>query len=198
MVICTVALLDSQQLNNNFRLVLSSERKLQHNTMQSGTLRAHAVRIEPEEDLVPALLRAAQQALANHHDSNGISSSQSCFVLTAVGSTSEITLRMANAVSGKEEPIKTWNECMEILSLVGTISGDGKKHLHMCLSDARGRTVGGHLVAGRVHTTLELVLGTIDGVAFGRRHDDRTAFRELVVEKCCAQQGNSSHSEQHS
>jgi uncharacterized protein len=55
------------------------------------------------------------------------------------------------------------------------------KHLHITVSDGRGQAFGGHLVSGVVHTTLELVLGTIEGVAFRRELDPRTGYGELVV-----------------
>lgn len=161
----------------------------------SGNTQSHAVRIPPNADLVPSLLDAAQQAMEQ-------SQSQSAFVMTAVGSLTEVTLRMAatndeegvvvpsiNEESGsdgkkrktvpsmtKSSPslrIRTFLKHFEIVSLVGTFSPDdqGKvtlKHLHMSLSDSDGTVIGGHLVSGRVYTTLELVLGTIQGVAFAR------------------------------
>jgi uncharacterized protein len=167
--------------------------------MQSGILRAHAIRIHPGEDLVPALQSSARLAMSLS------SSSQSCLVLTAVGSVSEVTLRMAHAdreqaVVGQQEDdstsssshqLRTWKERLEIVSLVGTLSRESK-HLHMCLSDAEGRTVGGHLVDGKIFTTLELVLGTIEGVAFDRTHDERTGYSELVVEAVPSNQQDNS------
>ena len=49
------------------------------------------------------------------------------------------------------------------------------------VSDASGKVWGGHVISGRIFTTLELVLGTIEGVGFRRRVDSRTGYRELVV-----------------
>ena len=169
----------------------------------SGVTQSHAVRILPEADLVPSLLNAAQQAMEH-------SQAKSAFVMTAVGSLTEVTLRMAatdnnnndnsdtpvpadsnNSSSNNddkkrkansEQPslaeatslrIRTYHRHFEIVSLVGTFSADtqGKvslKHLHMSVSDSEGQVIGGHLISGRVYTTLELVLGTIQGVAFQR------------------------------
>ena len=57
------------------------------------------------------------------------------------------------------------------------------KHLHMSLSDKNGTVVGGHVVSGKVFTTMEIVLGTIQGVCFKREMDKTTGYRELIVEK---------------
>jgi predicted DNA-binding protein with PD1-like motif len=216
--------------------------------MRSGSLLAHAVRLEPGDDLVPCLLRAARMAVAattttSHggatrknagscfavpavHHPPAASSSSSCVVLTAVGSLSSLTVRLANASpSHSSSPttagtwadskledddarmaaagsscFRTWNECLEVTSLVGTfaVAADEidstaattapneadscvAKHLHITVSDGRGCAYGGHLVSGVVHTTLELVLGTIVDVEFRREHDPRTGYGELVV-----------------
>lgn len=149
-------------------------------------------------------------------------------ILTAVGSLSSATLRLANAsrenvatsttseenrpsefsepdtntnqnneskLSGKNKgevlkinrvkgnDIKQWNQKFEIVSLVGTFSLDGKCHVHMSLSDADGNTIGGHVIDGIVFTTVEVVMGTIEGVDFSRVYDDSTGFSELVVKQ---------------
>ena len=84
---------------------------------------------------------------------------------------------------------------MEIVSLVGTFavrskiaaaaSASGNEcpfHLHVAASDAAGTVYGGHLVSGTVHTTVELVLGSIAApVHFDRVHDPTTGYSELVV-----------------
>jgi predicted DNA-binding protein with PD1-like motif len=146
----------------------------------SGTITAHPIRLKPGDDLVPAIEAAAAVAMST-------SKTSSAFVLTAVGSLEKTTLRMANACrkNGEESlsnEIREWDERMEVVSLVGTLSPSGK-HLHMSLSDKDGLVVGGHLVGGRVFTTMELVLGTIQNVAFQRDMDDATGYRELVVKQ---------------
>lgn len=144
--------------------------------LASGPMQAHALRLEPGVDLVPALLSAAWSAMQR-------AKAGSCFVMTAVGSLESVTLRMASACRGGSHinDIRTWNDRLEIVSLVGTFSAGGSKHLHMTVSDTEGHAFGGHLVDGRIFTTLELVLGTIGGVAFERECDDRTGYRELKV-----------------
>jgi predicted DNA-binding protein with PD1-like motif len=242
--------------------------------MHSGLILAHAVRLEPGDDLVPCLLRAARLAAARRSTTTissrvgaptnaaGASSSDptlhrpatttsSCVVLTAVGSLASLTIRLANASALPTSPtlthrqavsdpkpdddvavtaasttfspdtstgllsndnihpplpsstssdmscFRTWNECLEVTSLVGTFAVAAEiesattatcdlasvaKHLHITVSDGCGRAFGGHLVSGVVHTTLELVLGTLEGVDFRREPDPRTGYGELVVE----------------
>lgn len=144
----------------------------------SGRMRAHALRLGPGVDLVPGLLEGAEKAMAQ-------AKSKSAFVLTAVGSLTEVTLRMAHAgtTGGQQNSneIKILTGPFEILSLVGTFAADKSKHLHMTVSDSTGAAFGGHVVDGKIFTTLELVLGTIDEVSFDRMHDERTGYRELVV-----------------
>lgn len=68
----------------------------------------------------------------------------------------------------------------EIASLVGTLNPH--PHLHICLSDAEGRTVGGHVLGDlEVFTTAEVVVGEAVGLQFNREMDERTGFPELVV-----------------
>lgn len=173
------------------KLMADSRSKAHSLTVASGGLQSHAVRIPPHADLVPSLLESAKRAMS-------ASNSQSAFMMTCVGSLSEVTLRMAakdndmqssskkakRDTSLAEETslgVKTFDEHFEIVSLIGTFSADGGKHLHISVSNADGDVVGGHLMSGVVFTTLELVLGTISGVAFTREQDYQTGYKELVV-----------------
>jgi len=150
-------------------------------SLVSGSLQAHACRLLPGSDLVPGLQASA-------------ASSAAVFVLTCVGSLSELTLRMANAAGADEtngdskDCFRSWKEPLEIVSLVGTFATNPtikaeevRFHLHLSVSDASGSVFGGHLVAGRVHTTVELVLGSLEGVQFDRSYDADTGYNELVV-----------------
>ena len=68
----------------------------------------------------------------------------------------------------------------EIVSLVGTLNPEA--HLHICLADAEGHTVGGHVLGDlELFTTAEVVVGEADDLLFAREMDDRTGFPELVV-----------------
>jgi len=69
----------------------------------------------------------------------------------------------------------------EIVSLVGTLSGDNG-HLHISLSDAHGHMIGGHVIGGLyIFTTAEIVIGECVDLKFTREHDDFTGFHELVI-----------------
>lgn len=68
----------------------------------------------------------------------------------------------------------------EIVSFVGTLNPEA--HLHISLSDAEGRTVGGHVLGDlEVFTTAEVVLGEAVNLKFTREMDEKTGFPELVV-----------------
>lgn len=149
--------------------------------IHSGALTAHACRLRPGMDFGSALKQAAMQSVGT--------AGSAVVVLTAVGSLSKLVLRMANASSTTDEMnlFKSWDEPLEIVSLTGTFAvrkgDDIKFHLHLSVSDATGSVYGGHFVSGTVHTTVELVLGSIDAVvSFDRVHDDSTGYRELVVD----------------
>ena len=168
----------------------------------SGATQSHAVRFAPGSDLVTSLLEAARQAMAN-------AKTESAFVLTAVGSLSDVTLRMAatDNKEGSEDSVdinsnptkkrkkgsaslseatslevRQFSKHFEIVSLVGTFSSEGGRHLHMSVSDAEGIVLGGPVMSGTVFTTLELVLGTIHKVSFTRNMDVATGYKELSVE----------------
>lgn len=73
-------------------------------------------------------------------------------------------------------------ERFEIVSLVGTLNREA--HLHICLADKDGKTVGGHVMGDlEVFTTAEVVIGEATDLQFTREMDSRTGFPELVVQK---------------
>jgi predicted DNA-binding protein with PD1-like motif len=153
----------------------------------SGTVRGHAFRLEPNDSLKESLCEIASIIFARLPEKE----SSSLFMMTAVGSLKDVTLRLANAskksMDGNESKksngndIKQWlDQRFEIVSLVGTFSRDGSCHLHLSISDAEGNSFGGHLIAGIVFTTCEVVIGSIDGVNFQREEDERTGYKELI------------------
>ena len=154
----------------------------------SGCIKGHAFRLEPNDSLKESLCTIAQLVFARLPEDQ----CSSLFMMTAVGSLEDVTLRLANAskkpMDGDEEAdqtsendIKRWSgPRFEIVSLVGTFSRDGSCHLHLSISDAEGNTFGGHLMAGVVFTTCEVVMGSIDGVNFAREIDFRTGYKELI------------------
>ena len=171
----------------------------------SGPVTAHALRLHPGEPLMPSLRSAADVILARQPPEK----CSAVFVVTCVGSLKDVTLRLANASrvttddddngqqssirsmpstggqslgksKGSSNDIRRWKQRFEIVSMVGTFSRDGGCHLHASLSDFEGNTIGGHLIDGDVFTTVELVLGTADGIEFTRQQDDKTGYRELL------------------
>ncbi len=132
----------------------------------SPNMRVHVLRLRPGQDLFSSL----QDYAKRHEIRAGI-------VLTTVGSLEEARLRLADrsvetAYKGK----------MEIVSLVGTIDA-GSAHLHLSVSDGRGRTVGGHLVKGcRVYTTAEVAIGELADLRFSRETDPESGYAELKID----------------
>ncbi|XP_065567958.1 bifunctional protein GlmU-like [Artemia franciscana] len=132
-------------------------------------MKVFAVRFEPGENL--------SQKLKEFVKENGL---KSAFVLTCVGSLTRATLRLATNSEGENKVI-TLSEKLEIVSLVGTLSG-GEGHLHISLGRADGTTISGHVFGDLdVYTTAEVVIGEIDDLIFNRKFDENTGFPELVV-----------------
>ncbi|MYN15596.1 DUF296 domain-containing protein [Rugamonas sp. FT107W] len=124
-----------------------------------------ALRLDPGDDLRAALVAAL---LASGHEAG--------YVLQGVGSLSVAQLRYA----GQPQP-DTLRGDLEILTLAGSLSADGA-HLHMSVSDAQGRVLGGHVCAGCVvRTTAELLLALLPGRRFTRELDPRTGYPELKI-----------------
>lgn len=97
-------------------------------------------------------------------------------VLSAVGSLRSVALRFAN-----QEQAILLEGPHEVVSLTGTLGPDGS-HLHLAVSDGSGHTLGGHLKEGSaVHTTLEMVLGILDGWVFSKKLDPQTGYLELSI-----------------
>lgn len=98
------------------------------------------------------------------------------FIITTVGSLRQASIRLADQPSPANFDGK-----FEIVSLVGTLGQDGV-HLHISISDATGKTIGGHLVPGcLIHTTAEIVIGEAEGLIFSRELDPDTHYQELRI-----------------
>ncbi len=128
-------------------------------------MRIFPIRLKPGEDLKESLRCFVEQ--------NNI---QAGFILTAVGSLKQATLRFAN----RDNP-QVLNEKFEIVSLVGNLSTHGL-HLHISLSDKNGKTIGGHLLDGCIiYTTAEIVIGISEDFIFLRTVDETTGYKELEI-----------------
>ena len=97
-------------------------------------------------------------------------------VLSAVGSLTHATLRLAN-----RDYYSEYDGHFEIVSMNGTVSIHGS-HLHISISDGDGKTIGGHLVPGcKICTTAEMVLIIFDDVVYMREYSEDSGYEELVV-----------------
>jgi predicted DNA-binding protein with PD1-like motif len=127
--------------------------------------RAHVLRLKPGADLVESI---REYARAN--------SVRSAAVLTAVGSLTQARIRFAD-----RPQFRTLSRKFEIVSLAGVIDAAGG-HLHIALSDGRGRTLGGHVDKGcLVYTTAEIVLAEFPELEFAREPEPASGYRELVI-----------------
>src|SRR5262245_23830260 len=113
-------------------------------------MQAEAFRLEPGADL--------KQELERFVRGNGW---RSPFILSCVGSLSRAVLRMPGA-QPDGQVVTTFDEPMEILSVVGTLARDGA-HIHITLGRENTDCVGGHVADGCcvVRTTAELVVGEL-------------------------------------
>jgi len=128
-------------------------------------MRSLPIRLRPQQDLRSAL----QAILADHHVS-------AAFVVQGIGSLSSARIRFA----GMNEATEVQGD-LEILTLAGSLSPDGV-HLHMTVSDAEGRVIGGHVAPGCiVRTTAEILLALLPDHRFSRAPDAESGWDELVV-----------------
>jgi len=128
-------------------------------------MRALPLRLRPGQDLRLAL----QEALA-------ADGAQAAFVVSGIGSLSQAQVRMA----GARESL-SFDEDLEILSLSGSVTPTAT-HLHLSVSRADGRVLGGHAGPGCiVRTTAEVLLAVLPGWRFSRERDEATGWDELVI-----------------
>lgn len=152
-----------------YDILMQVRSELQHGTQNSSTsdIRVHVLRLNPHDDLRVAL----EDYTRTHHLRAG-------FIMTAVGSLESAQLRLAD-----QKESTTFAGKFEIVSLVGTLSPNGP-HLHISLSDEKGKTIGGHLVEGcKIYTTAEIVIGEAVDLQFSRPLDPLTGFNELMIER---------------
>ncbi|KAM7395898.1 hypothetical protein PAMA_007257 [Pampus argenteus] len=133
-------------------------------------LLVHAVRFGPGQELLTSLQAFVEEKRL-----------RAPFIITCVGSVTKATLRLANATATNTNEVIHLSGRFEIVSLVGTLNRDA--HVHICLSDGEGKTVGGHVMGDlEVFTTAEVVVGEAVDLQFTRELDERTGFPELVVQ----------------
>ncbi len=128
-------------------------------------MKVFALRLKPNEDL--------KQSLTEFVLTNDL---QSGFILTAVGSFQQVTLRFAGHPCGHG-----FKSQFELISLVGTLSANGV-HLHLAVADSSGKIIGGHLMNGCIiYTTAEIIIGSSNNLSFIRSFDPQTGYNELEI-----------------
>ena len=127
--------------------------------------KVYVFRLKPSEDL-----RKSIEAIVKEKNI------EAGWINTCVGSLTDYTIRFAN----QQEGVRGSGH-FEIVSLTGTVSVNGS-HLHICISDSTGKTIGGHLLEGcKIYTTAEIVIGSTMSYEFKRRKDGTTEWEELQV-----------------
>lgn len=102
--------------------------------------------------------------------------------VTGIGAINSATLRFLNPVT-KAYVDKTYDEQMEIASLVGNISEkDGRPylHLHVTLGRSDYSVVGGHLLDCRINGACEVIVTRLN-LSIGRRFDEETGLNLFVL-----------------
>lgn len=130
-------------------------------------MQIHTFRLSPGQDLFDEI----ETFVHEKHIEAGC-------ILSAVGSLTHATLRMAN-----RDHYNQYDGHFEIVSMTGTVSVHGS-HLHITISDGDGVTTGGHLVSGcKIYTTAEMVLAAFGDVVYKREFAADSGYEELVVYK---------------
>lgn len=163
---CLVIARSRPVVKPGWRLGIRSSRPQEPQPMPPGSLKIYPLRLFPGQDLKQELERVARQQPL-----------QAGFVLSAVGSLSQATLRLADQTGDH-----LLSERLEILALSGSLCPDGV-HLHLTVADARGQTWGGHLRPGcLIYTTAEIVLADSPEYRFSRQPDPATGYLELHIQ----------------
>lgn len=130
-----------------------------------SSIKPHVFRLTPGQDL--------KQEIQKYVNEKNIKAG---WINTCVGSLTHYAIRFANQVSSSMD-----TGHFEIVSLTGTVSTNGS-HIHICISDPAGTTLGGHLSEGcTIYTTAEIVLCSSNDLEFLREPDERSGWKELRI-----------------
>jgi uncharacterized protein len=123
----------------------------------------HVIILDTGEEAFAVLTRFANEA--------GISAAS----LTAIGAFERTTVGWFDIASKSYRKIEVNEQC-EVLSAIGDIAvgDDGRPslHVHIVLGLADGSTRGGHLLAGTVRPTLEVVLTEVPATLRRKKRPD--------------------------
>ncbi len=98
------------------------------------------------------------------------------WIAGCTGSLTDVALRYAG-----QENTALLSGKFEVIALNGTLEQSGE-HLHLCVSDPHGTMLGGHMMPGcTVRTTLELVIGCLEELAFSRQLCALSGYDELHI-----------------
>ena len=123
----------------------------------------HVIILETGEEAFAALSRFANEL--------GISAAS----LTAIGAFERATVGWFDIASKSYRKIEVDEQC-EVLSAIGDVAvgddGGASLHVHIVLGLADGSTRGGHLLAGTVRPTLEVVLTEVPATLRRKKRAD--------------------------
>lgn len=128
-----------------------------------ATAQVHVIILETGEEAFAALSRFANES--------GISAAS----LTAIGAFERATVGWFDIASKSYRKIEVDEQC-EVLSAIGDVAvgddGGASLHVHIVLGLADGSTRGGHLLAGTVRPTLEVVLTEVPATLRRKKRAD--------------------------
>lgn len=135
--------------------------------LSPSSSRVYVFRLLPHQDLKQSIL---EFAVANQI--------QAGIILTCAGSLEQYNLRFANEKTGVKS-----KGYFEIVSLGGTFSAT-TCHIHICISDNKGQTIGGHLLDDNlVYTTAEIAVAALPDYSFERHPDPTYGYQELIIKE---------------
>ena len=177
------------------QVVESTSKLNQTNQAHQAKHQAYKLRLELAKTRVVALQHKIDQIIRECHEKISVAIHQKLIevqtlenahqeyiraFLSVVGSFTHIHLRYANQPTGTVQ-----EGYFEIMSLVGTFN-DTSHHLHVAVSNEKGQTFGGHMLAGNlVNTTAEVVVAELEDLIFSREKDEKSlggsGWNELVI-----------------
>ncbi|MCU6668630.1 DNA-binding protein [Enterobacteriaceae bacterium H4N4] len=133
--------------------------------LHSSAARFYALRLLPGQEVFSQLHAFVQQHQL-----------YAAWIAGCTGSLTDVALRYAG-----QDATTLLTGTFEVISLNGTLELTGE-HLHLCISDPQGAMLGGHMMPGcTVRTTLELVIGELDTLAFSRQPCALSGYDELHI-----------------
>lgn len=136
--------------------------------LQESAERSYVIVLDPGDEAVACLTDFARE--------HGLSASR----LTGLGAFSDVVLGFFD-LDAKDYRRIAIDEQVEVASLIGDFAlADGipKLHAHIVVTKADGRAFGGHLLAGHVQPTLEVLL--VESPAHLRREHDAATGLALI------------------